>query len=47
MRLEKLQAYLRHKGMEADRLGKSPYDCSPELVQEVKNIVQRMGGENT
>lgn len=41
MRLEKLQAYLRHKGMEADRLGKSPYDC------EVKDIVQRMGGENT
>lgn len=32
--------------MEADRLGKSPYDCSPELVKEVKNIVQRMGGEN-
>ena len=32
--------------MEADRLGKSPYDCSPELVKEVKDIVQRMGGEN-
>lgn len=29
--------------MEADRLGKSPYDCSPELV---KDIVQKMGGEN-
>lgn len=26
--------------MEADRLGKSPYDCSPELVKEVKDIVQ-------
>ena len=22
------------------------YDCSPELVKEVKEIVQRMGGEN-
>ena len=22
------------------------YDCSPELVKEVKDIVQRMGGEN-
>ena len=32
--------------MEADRLEKSPYDCSPELVKEVKDIVQRMGGEN-
>ena len=32
--------------MEADRLGKSPYDCSPELVKVVKDIVQRMGGEN-
>ena len=32
--------------MEADRLGKSLYDCSPELVKEVKDIVQRMGGEN-
>ena len=30
--------------MEADRLGKSPYDCSPELVKEVKDIVQRMRG---
>lgn len=29
--------------IEADRLGKSPYDCSLELV---KDIVQRMGGEN-
>ena len=29
--------------MEADRLGKSPYDCSPELV---KDIVQKMRGEN-
>lgn len=32
--------------MEPDRLGKSPYDCSPELVKEVKDIVQRTGGEN-
>lgn len=22
------------------------YDCSPELVKEVKDIIQRMGGEN-
>jgi len=22
------------------------YDCSPEMVKEVKDIVQRMGGEN-
>ena len=28
--------------IEADRLGKSPYDCSPDLVKEVKDIVQRM-----
>ena len=27
-------------------VGKSPYDCSPELVKEVKDIIQRMGGEN-
>lgn len=25
--------------MEADRLGKSPYDCSRELVKEVKDIL--------
>ncbi len=28
--------------LRADRMGISPYDCSRELVQEVKEIIKRM-----
>ena len=28
--------------LRADRMGLSPYDCSRELVQEVKEIIKRM-----
>ena len=28
--------------LRADRMGLSPYDCSRELIQEVKEIIKRM-----